>query len=132
MRQAASISTHSERELRSFKEGHLMIVRRIYSRKVRTALLVLLSLQLPATAFAAPAGGGLPWESPITKIQESLQGLGTPLAIIAVIVAGFAIMFGESGGLSRKAVGIVVGASLVFGAAGAISSLFEGASGVLF
>lgn len=108
-----------------------MIVRRTSSRELRTALLVFFTLQLPATAFAAPAGGGMPWESPFTKIQESLQGLGMPLATIAVIIAGLVLMFGESGGLSRRAVGIVVGGALVFGAAGAISSLFEGASGVL-
>jgi type IV secretory pathway VirB2 component (pilin) len=110
-----------------------MIVRRSSSRKVRAALLVLLSLQMPATAFAAPAGGGgLPWEAPFSKILESIQGMAPVLATIAFIIAGLVLMFGESGGMSRKAVGIIVGGAIVFGAAPLITTLFEGGSGVLF
>jgi type IV secretory pathway VirB2 component (pilin) len=54
------------------------------------------------------------------------------LATIAFLIAGVIWMFGESGGMSRKAVGLVVGGAIVFGVAPTITGLFEGSAGVLF
>jgi type IV secretory pathway VirB2 component (pilin) len=53
-------------------------------------------------------------------------------ATIAFLIAGIIWMFGESGGMSRKAVGLVVGGAIVFGVAPLITTLFEGSSGLLF
>jgi type IV secretory pathway VirB2 component (pilin) len=91
-------------------------------------------LFLPATALAAPAGGGggLPWESSFSKILDSIQSMAPVFATIAFLIAGVIWMFGESGGMSRKAVGLVVGGAIVFGVAPTITALFEGSSGVLF
>ena len=91
-------------------------------------------LFLPATAFAAPSGGGagLPWESSFSKILDSIQGMAPMFATIAFLIAGIIWMFGESGGMSRKAVGLVVGGAIVFGVAPLVTTLFEGGSGTLF
>lgn len=87
----------------------------------------------PATALAAPGGGaGLPWESSFSTIMESIQGMSGVFVTIAIIIAGLALMFGESGGMSRKVVGIVVGGATVFGVASVVSTLFEGGGGLLF
>ena len=66
-------------------------------------------LLLPATASAAPAGGGggLPWESSFSKILDSIQSMAPMFATIAFLIAGIIWMFGESGGMSRKAMGLV-------------------------
>jgi type IV secretory pathway VirB2 component (pilin) len=87
----------------------------------------------PATALAAPGGGaGLPWESTFATILESIQGMAPVFVTIAVIIAGVALMFGESGGMSRRVVTLVVGGATVFGVATVVSTLFEGGSGTLF
>jgi type IV secretory pathway VirB2 component (pilin) len=101
--------------------------------RVQTAILSTLVLS-SATALAAPAGGGggLPWESSFSKILDSIQSMAPVFATIAFLIAGVAWMFGESGGLSRKAVGLLVGGAVVFGAASLGTKLFEGGSGLLF
>jgi len=86
----------------------------------------------PALALASPGGAGLPWESSFSTIMESIQGMAGVFVTIAVIIAGLALMFGESGGMSRKVVGIVVGGATVFGVASVVSTLFEGGGGLLF
>jgi type IV secretion system protein TrbC len=100
---------------------------------IRSIAILITSLLAPATAFAAPAGGGgMPWESSFSKILDSIQSLAPVFATIAFLVAGVIWMFGESGGMSRKAVGLVVGGAIVFGVAPLITTLFEGGSGLLF
>lgn len=92
------------------------------------------SALLPATAWAAPVGGGggLPWESSFSEILGSIQRMAPMFATIAFLVAGIIWMFGENGGMSRKAVGLVVGGAIVFGVAPLITTLFQGSSGALF
>lgn len=89
-------------------------------------------LLAPATAFAAPGGAGLPWESSFETILTSIQGMAGVFVTIAILIAGCALMFGESGGMSRKVVGIVVGGAAVFGVTSVVSTLFEGGGGLLF
>ena len=113
-----------------------MMLDHVSSRR-RSALsigVLTLGTLLPTVAFAAPAGGsgGLPWESSFSKILDSIQGMAPMFATIAFLIAGIIWMFGESGGMSRKAVGLVVGGAIVFGVAPLITTLFEGSSGLLF
>jgi type IV secretory pathway VirB2 component (pilin) len=102
-------------------------------KPVQSAIVAALVLS-SATALAAPAGGGggMPWNSPFSKILDSIQELAPVLATIAFIIAGVVLMFGEGGGMSRKAVGLVVGGAVVFGVAPLITNLFEGSAGLLF
>ena len=74
----------------------------------------------------------MPWESSFSKILDSIQGMAPIFATIGFLIAGVALMFGESGGMSRKIVGLVVGGAVVFGVAPLITTLFEGSSGLLF
>lgn len=111
----------------------MLLRRSSLSVVVTRAITLALIPALPATAFAAPAGGGgMPWESSFAKILDSIQSLAPVFATIAFLVAGVIWMFGESGGMSRKAVGLVVGGAIVFGVAPLITTLFEGGSGLLF
>lgn len=86
----------------------------------------------PALALASPGGAGLPWESSFSTILDSIQGMAGVFITIAIIIAGLALMFGESGGMSRKVVGVVVGGAAALGAASVVSTLFEGGGGLLF
>jgi type IV secretory pathway VirB2 component (pilin) len=111
-----------------------MSLRRLFVRPLAMTSVSVLASLVPATALAAPAGGGggLPWESAFSKILDSIQSLAPVFATIAFLIAGIIWMFGESGGMSRKAVGIVVGGAVVFGAANLGAQLFENGAGLLF
>ncbi len=91
----------------------------------RTILLATLLLAAPA-AFAAGAGGGLPWETPLNRIAQSLTGpVALSISLIALMVAGGTLVFG--GELSefarRSCVAALAIAFLVLGA-GFMTTLF--------
>jgi type IV secretory pathway VirB2 component (pilin) len=96
---------------------------------IATLSLLLLS---PALALAAPGGAGLPWESTFETIEKSVQGVAPHLLVISIVIAALALMYGESGGMSRKVVGIVVGGATIVGVTSVVSTLFEGGGGLLF
>jgi type IV secretion system protein VirB2 len=70
-------------------------------------------------AAAAPAGGGLPWEAPMTAIAASLTGpVAYAIGLIGIAIAGGTMLWGgDLGEVGRKAcmVGLVI-AVLVFAA----------------
>ena len=78
---------------------------------------------------AAFADDGLPWESPLQKILESLTGpVARVLGVIAIVIAGFGIAFGEAGSGVRRLFQVIFGLSIVYSAATLVMSLF-GVSG---
>ena len=70
-------------------------------------------------AGAAPVGGGLPWEAPMTAIATSLTGpVAYAIGLIGIAIAGGTMLWGgDLGEVGRKAcmVGLVI-AVLVFAA----------------
>jgi type IV secretion system protein VirB2 len=87
----------------------------------------LLTLMLFAeVAWAAGAGGGLPWETPLNRVATSLTGpVALSISLIALMVAGGTLVFG--GELSefarRSCVAVLAIAFLVLGA-GFMTALF--------
>jgi len=57
-----------------------------------------------ATAAPAYAGGsGVPWEAPLEQVVESITGpVARAAAVIAIIISGIGIIFGEGGGGIRQ------------------------------
>jgi type IV secretion system protein TrbC len=93
---------------------------------------LLLALQaLAVRAFAAPAGGGLPWEKPMTLIATSLTGpVAYAIGLIGICIAGGTLLFGhELGEVGRRAcmLGLVV-AVLIFAAPMLASAFGVGAA----
>lgn len=83
------------------------------------ALVFVLSAQ---TVFADDS---LPWESPLQKILHSLTGpVAKILGVIAIVIAGFGIAFGEAGSGVRRLFQVIFGLSIVFSAATLVVSLF--------
>ena len=81
---------------------------------------LLMALQVLAVrSFAAPIGGGLPWEKPMTLIATSLTGpVAYAIGLIGICIAGGTLLFGhELGEVGRRAcmLGLVV-AVLIFAA----------------
>ena len=89
-------------------------------------ILVFWTLLAAKAAFAAGAGAGLPWETPLNRIAQSLTGpVALSISLIALMVAGGTLVFG--GELSefarRSCVAALAIAFLVLGA-GFMTTLF--------
>ncbi|NSY72499.1 conjugal transfer protein TrbC [Agrobacterium tumefaciens] len=91
-------------------------------------------------AFASSGGGGLPWESPLQQIQQSITGpVAGFIALAAVAIAGAMLIFGgELNDFARRLCyvalvgGVLLGATQIvalFGATGASIGEFEGRAG---
>ncbi|WP_421425279.1 MULTISPECIES: conjugal transfer pilin TrbC [Agrobacterium] len=104
------------------------------SRKISILLtgatLVASCFSLAEPALASSGGGGLPWESPLQQIQQSITGpVAGFIALAAVAIAGAMLIFGgELNDFARRLCyvalvgGVLLGATQIvalFGATGA-------------
>jgi type IV secretory pathway VirB2 component (pilin) len=93
----------------------------------RVWFLTLLVLVAAQAAWAGGAGGGgLPWETPLNRVAQSMTGpVALSISLIALMVAGGTLVFG--GELSefarRSCVAVLAIAFLVLGA-GFMTTLF--------
>ena len=105
----------------------------VYSINFGQRLMLSLILMLVSLTSYASESTGLPWESTLDKILASLTGpVSKVLGVIAIVLAGFGIAFGESGGTLRKVFQIVMGLSIAFTASSLVVSLFGFSSGAVF
>ncbi len=86
-------------------------------RRTRIALVTsALSLVLVAPAHAA--GSGMPWETPMQDVVDSITGpVAQAAAVIAVTVFGLGLAFSESGSGMRRGISILFGVAIAFAAA---------------
>lgn len=81
---------------------------------------------------AQASATGLPWESPLQKILDSLSGpVAKILGVIVIVIAGLGMAFGEAGGGMRKLFQIVFGLSIAFTASSLLTSLFGFSGGAV-
>jgi type IV secretory pathway VirB2 component (pilin) len=86
---------------------------------------------LMAQAAGATSSSGMPWETPMQTIVDSLTGpVAKGLAIICMVIAGFSWAFGE--GNLKKILAIVFGISVAFAAASWGLTFFGFSGGVAF
>lgn len=70
---------------------------------------------MPESVYAASAG--MPWETPLNQLLNSLTGpVARVLGAMAIIAAGLGIAFSEGGGGIRKVLWVVLGLSITFAA----------------
>ena len=92
--------------------------------------LATIALALAEPALASSGGGGLPWESPLQQIQQSITGpVAGFIALAAVAIAGGMLIFGgELNDFARRLCfialvgGVLLGSTQIvalFGATGA-------------
>lgn len=88
--------------------------------------LIVAAMSSPAFASAPSAGGsGMPWEGPLTTILSSIQGPVARVGILlAIIITGLMMAFGEHGSGFKKIMGIAFGGAIVIGAVSFVSTLF--------
>ncbi|MPZ40594.1 MAG: conjugal transfer protein TrbC [Rhizobiales bacterium] len=87
---------------------------------------------LVATTPAWAAGSGMPWEAPLERILESVQGpVAKIVAVIIITVTGLSLAFGDTSGGFRKLVQVVFGLSVAFAATSFFLSFFSFGGGAL-
>jgi type IV secretion system protein TrbC len=102
------------------------------------SLLTRLACRLLAAAAASTprpaygAGSGMPWEAPLQRILESIEGpVAKVIAVITIIVTGLSLAFGDMGGGLRRLLQIVFGLSIAFAATSFCLSFYAFAGGAL-
>jgi type IV secretory pathway VirB2 component (pilin) len=84
-----------------------------------------------AVAGPALAGGtGMPWESPLQQVVQSITGpVVQAAAVIAIAIFGAGIAMSESGSTMRRGLGILFGLSIAFAASTFFLGFFGFAGG---
>ena len=121
------------RNRRSPPRRSTMTLARIYgkarTRIVGTAALLFCNL-LAAPAYAA--GSQMPWEAPLQKVLDSVEGpVAKILAVIIIITTGLTLAFGDTSGGFRKLIQIIFGLSIAFAASSFFLSFFSFGGGAL-
>ncbi|RWB70401.1 MAG: conjugal transfer protein TrbC [Mesorhizobium sp.] len=81
---------------------------------------------------AQASGSSMPWEQPLEKILQSVEGpVSKIIAVIIIIVTGLTLAFGDSSGGFRRLIQIVFGLSIAFAASSFFLSFFSFGGGAL-
>lgn len=88
-----------------------------------------------AMLYAMPAwagGTGMPWETPLQSIVDSVQGpVAKVIGVIIIVITGLTLAFGDTSGGFRKLIQIVFGLSVAFAASSFFLSFFSFGGGAL-
>jgi type IV secretion system protein VirB2 len=106
---------------------------RLYDRSLTIILGVGVAALVASPAWAAGTGTAMPWEAPLTTIQNSLAGpVAKAIGVIAIVITGLGFAFAEGGSAMRKGVGIVFGLAVAFTATTFVTSFFNVTAGAVF
>jgi type IV secretion system protein VirB2 len=98
----------------------------------RVVALAVLGLTGAVSTPALAAGSSMPWEAPLQKILDSVEGpVSKIVAVIIIIVTGLTLAFGETAGGFRRLIQIVFGLSIAFAASSFFLSFFSFGGGAL-
>ena len=101
--------------------------------KVLLVGVVVVFLLTILSTVALASSTGMPWETPLQTIENSLSGpVAKTIGVIAIIITGLMYALGESGSFFHKGVGIVFGLSVAFSASTFLTSMFNKSSGLPF
>ncbi|EXL02486.1 conjugal transfer protein TrbC [Brucella anthropi] len=90
------------------------------------------SISLMTALPAHASGSSMPWEEPLEKILESIEGpVAKIVAVIIIIATGLALAFGDTSGGFRRLIQIVFGLSIAFAASSFFLSFFSFGGGAL-
>ncbi|MFG1345535.1 TrbC/VirB2 family protein [Xanthobacter autotrophicus DSM 431] len=108
----------------------MSVLHRLRHGFARAATLATVSILMAAPAHAS--GSSMPWEEPLQKILESIEGpVAKIVAVIIIITTGLALAFGDTSGGFRKLIQIVFGLSIAFAASSFFLSFFSFGGGAL-
>ncbi|TCU54667.1 type IV secretion system protein VirB2 [Novosphingobium sp. PhB57] len=94
--------------------------------------LLVLAVAVAVSSPVLASGSGMPWEDPLQKVLESVQGpVAKIVAVLIIITTGLALAFGETAGGFRKLIQIVFGLSIAFAASSFFLSFFSFGGGAV-
>ncbi|MQW87904.1 TrbC/VirB2 family protein, partial [Sinorhizobium saheli] len=80
------------------------------SRRQLTRTTAFVSVFVLTALPAHASGSSMPWEEPLEKILESIEGpVAKIVAVIIIIATGLALAFGDTSGGFRRLIQIVFG-----------------------
>ena len=99
----------------------------------RIIFIAIATIALAATCSPAiAAGSGMPWEAPLQRILESIEGpVAKVSAVVIIIITGLSLSFGDMSGGFRRLIQIVFGLSIAFAATSFFLSFFSFAGGAV-
>ena len=79
----------------------------------------------PPAAHAAAAGGGLPWDTPLTTLKNDLTGpVAFTISLLAMVACGAALVFGgEINEFVRRIIMLVLVCAFIVGVTNLASAL---------
>ena len=100
----------------------------MHNKLIIGVAIIAAALVIPDIAYAA--GTGMPWEAPLTKILQSIEGpVAKIFGTIVIIMTGLTLAFGDTGGGFRRLIQIVFGLSIAFTATSFFMSFFKFSGG---
>lgn len=100
--------------------------------KVGRAIALVAITTLVTISSAHAAGSGMPWEGPLEQVVDSITGpVARAAAVIAIVVSGVGIIFGEGGGGIRKLAFVGLGVAIMFAAVSFFLDFFGFAGGAV-
>ena len=103
-----------------------------FPRFTRSARAALFAAAVLIASSAHAAGSGMPWEAPLQKVLDSVQGpVAKIVAVIIIITTGLTLAFGETAGGFRRLIQIIFGLSIAFAASSFFLSFFSFGGGAL-
>ncbi|RUX52019.1 MAG: conjugal transfer protein TrbC [Mesorhizobium sp.] len=107
------------------------MIRNLSREHLATAATTLV-ISLMVAPAANAAGSSMPWEQPLEKILQSIEGpVSKIIAVIIIIVTGLTLAFGDTSGGFRRLIQIVFGLSIAFAASSFFLSFFSFGGGAL-
>ena len=101
-----------------------------FRRRMNGVEIFLAVMVLTAPAYAA--GSNMPWEQPLQKILDSIEGpVAKIMSVIIIVVTGLTLAFGDTSGGFRRLIQIVFGLSIAFAASSFFLSFFSFSGGAL-
>ena len=89
-------------------------------------------VNLVLVSAAQASGSSMPWEQPLQKILQSIEGpVAKIVAVIIIIATGLSLAFGDTSGGFRRLIQIVFGLSIAFAASSFFLSFFSFGGGAL-
>ncbi len=101
-------------------------------RPFRPAVAGLVAAAALLAVQAQAAGSGMPWEQPLQRVLESVQGpVAKIVAVIIIITTGLTLAFGDTAGGFRRLIQIIFGLSIAFAASSFFLSFFSFGGGAM-
>ena len=107
------------------------VIRILTGRQFLT--MVGLALVSSAVSYASSTSTGLPWETPLQTVKQSLTGpVAAGISVVGIAAGGMALVFGgELSEFAKRACYAVIATGAIVGAGTLMSTLFSTSSAVI-